>query len=123
MSTVPTSLSRSLSQDIGVLVVSSNGNLRRELMRRLNFSRWHLMEAESGADAMEKLASEKSELMLLDPLLPDLEASEFNALVQSQFPELQVVTVNSHTGQPLLRSCSPSALATQVVEVLERGGP
>lgn len=123
MSTVGSTLSRNLAQNIGVLVVSSNSQLRRELIKKLDFSRWRLMEAESGSDAMEKLASEPSDLMLLDPTLPDLDATEFNSLIQSQFPDLQVVTVNSHTGQPLLRSCSPTALANQVVEVLERSGP
>lgn len=118
-----TTLSRNLTQNIAVLIVSSNSQLRRELIKKLDFSRWNLIEAESGSDAMEKLATENSDLMLLDPTLPDLDATEFNALIQTQFPNLQVVTVNSHTGQPLLRSCSATALANQVVEVLERGGP
>lgn len=107
---------------IGVLLVSPNGNLRRELRGKLRSSRWNLMEAESGADALEKLCEIESEVLLLDPVLPDLDSGEFNSLVRGQFPDLQIVTVNSHTGQPLLRSSSPTPLAAQLVEVLERGG-
>ncbi len=107
---------------IGVLLVSPNSNLRRELRSKLRSSRWNLMEAESGADALEKLCDSESEVLLLDPVLPDLDPVEFNSLVRGQFPELQIVTVNSHTGQPLLRSSSPTPLAAQLVEVLERGG-
>jgi transcriptional regulator with GAF, ATPase, and Fis domain len=79
-------------------------------------------EAESGADALSKLEAVGGELLLLDPMLPDLEPTEFHALVCARFPQTHVVTVNPHTGQPLLRSSSPSALALQAVEELERGG-
>jgi transcriptional regulator with GAF, ATPase, and Fis domain len=81
-----------------------------------------LTEAEGGADALDKLGSYEADLLLLDPRLPDLDSNEFNALVRSQFPDVQIVTVNSHTGQPLLRSSSPTPLAVHVVEVLERSG-
>lgn len=36
---------------------------------------------------------EGSELMLLDPRLPDLESSEFEAMVRADFPALQIVTL------------------------------
>jgi DNA-binding NtrC family response regulator len=107
---------------IPVVVVSSNPILRRELIRRMGSAHWIITEAESGADALAKLDSAASELLLLDPMLPDLDPAEFHALVASQFPQIHVVTVNPHTGQPLLRSSSPSPLALQAVEELERGG-
>ena len=104
------------------MVVSPNPGLRHELIRRLGAARWALTEAESGADALARLDLDGGELLLLDPALPDLEPTEFNALVAERFPEVHVVTVNPHTGQPLLRSSSPSALALEAVEELERGG-
>jgi transcriptional regulator with GAF, ATPase, and Fis domain len=39
-----------------------------------------------------------------------------------RFPELQVVTVNPHTGQPMLRSSTPSAMALEAAEELEHSG-
>src|SRR5580700_1401926 len=90
------------SESIGVLVVSSNGAMRRALIERLRSSRCVLSEAESGA--------------------ADLEPTEFGARLREQFPDVQIVTVNSHTGQPLLRSSSPTPLASQVIEILERCG-
>ena len=107
---------------VPVIVVSANPGLRHELIRRLGAKRWALTEAESGADALARLDLEGGELLLLDPALPDLEPSEFHALVSAHFPKIHVVTVNSHTGQPLLRSSSPSAVALRAVEDLERSG-
>ena len=105
-----------------VIVVSPNPSLRRELIRRLGSAHWIVSEAESGADALAKLDLGGGELLLLDPVLPDLEPTEFHALVTARFPQIQIVTVNPHTGQPLLRSSSPSPLALQAVEELEHGG-
>ena len=107
---------------IGVVVVSPNETLRRELVGKLRSPHWRLTEAEGGADALDKLGACETDLLLLDPRLPDLDSNEFNALVRSKFPDVQIVTVNSHTGQPLLRSSSPTPLAVQVMEVLEQRG-
>ena len=107
---------------VAVIVVSANAMLRQELARRLGSAHWAVSEAESGADALLKLESAGGDLLLLDPMLPDLHPSEFHALVTEQFPHVHVVTVNPQTGQPLLRSSSPSALALQAVEELERTG-
>ncbi len=118
----PLEASVRVAADVPVIVVSPNPSLRRELIRRLGSSHWVVSEAESGADALAKLDISSGELLLLDPALPDLDATEFHDLVTSRYPQMHVVTVNSHTGQPLLRSSSPSPLALQAVEELERGG-
>src|SRR3974390_1478249 len=118
----PPSSQMRLVPTVPVVVVSANPLLRQELARRLGSAHWEVSEAESGADALLKLESAEGELLLLDPTLPDLEPSEFHALVNAQFPHIHVVTVNPQTGQPLLRSSSPSALALQAVEELERTG-
>lgn len=107
---------------IGVLIVSSNAALRRALGERLESSRYVLSEAESGASAVEKMYENESHVLLLDPMLSDLEPNEFGGWIRGQFPNVQIVTVNSHTGQPLLRSSSPTPLAAQIIEILERSG-
>lgn len=111
-----------IKHSIGVLVVSSNPSLRHALCDRLESSRYVLSEAESGAAAVEKMYEKESHVLLLDPLLSDLEPNDFGSRIRGQFPNVQIVTVNSHTGQPLLRSSSPSPLAVQVIEILERSG-
>src|SRR5580698_6961624 len=107
---------------ISVLLVSPNSRLRLELREKLDHGRWALTEASSGAEAMECLHEAPSEILLLDPLLPDLESSEFSAMVRERFPNVQILSVNSHTGQPVLGTSSPTALSAQLTEVLYCGG-
>jgi DNA-binding NtrC family response regulator len=110
------------SSPIGVLLVSPNSRLRVQLRERLREPRWSLTEAASGAEALEHLHERLSEILLLDPLLPDLESSEFSAMVREQFPSVQILTVNSHTGQLVLGTSSPTPLSAQLTEVLYCGG-
>jgi DNA-binding NtrC family response regulator len=118
----PSNAQMRLLAAVPVLLVSANPLLRQELSRRLGGTHWSVSEAESGADALAKLETSVGELILLDPMLPDLDPAEFHLLVTERFPHMHVVTVNPQTGQPLLRSSSPSALALQAVEELERTG-
>jgi DNA-binding NtrC family response regulator len=107
---------------IGVLLVSPNSRLRLQLREKLRQPRWNLTEAAGGAEALECLHDMISEILLLDPLLPDLESSEFSAMVREQFPSVQILTVNSHTGQLVLGASSPTALSAQLTEVLYCAG-
>ena len=43
-------------------------------------------------------------------------------MVREQFPSVQILTVNSHTGQLVLGASSPTALSAQLTEVLYCGG-
>jgi transcriptional regulator with GAF, ATPase, and Fis domain len=110
------------SSPIGVLLVSPNSRLRLQLREKLREPRWSLTETASGAEALECLHERLSEILLLDPLLPDLESGEFSAMVREQFPSVQILTVNSHTGQLVLGTSSPTALSAQLTEVLYCGG-
>jgi DNA-binding NtrC family response regulator len=110
------------SNTISVLLVSPNSRLRLQLREKLRQPRWNLTEAASGAEALECLHELSSEILLLDPLLPDLESSEFSAMVREQFPSVQILTVNSHTGQLVLGTSSPTTLSAQLTEVLYTGG-
>jgi DNA-binding NtrC family response regulator len=98
MSIVPMPVCNPVS---GVLIVSPNGELRRELMARLKSERWRLTEAVSGAHALGQLESEDFQLLLLDPSLPDLNSNDFQKLVRSQFPHLQILPLDRQTGLPL----------------------
>jgi DNA-binding NtrC family response regulator len=110
------------SQAVGVLLVSPNSRLRLELREKLRQPRWNLIEAASGAEALEYLLENASEILLLDPLLPDLESVEFSAIVREQFPSVQILSVNSYTGQLVLGTSSPTPLSAQLTEMLYSGG-
>ena len=106
---------------VGVLLVSPNSRLHLELREKVRQPRWNLVEASSGAEALEYLRESVSEILLLDPLLPDLESGEFSSIVSERFPTVQILTINSHTGQLIVGTASPTALSAQLAETLYNG--
>jgi transcriptional regulator with GAF, ATPase, and Fis domain len=109
---------------VNVFVVSPNGQLRRELSDKLGPPRWNVIEAGSGAEAFEALHNfdDDDAVLLLDPMLPDLESSEFSAMVRDRYPNTQVLVLNSHNGQLLVGSASPTPLSTQLADEVNRSG-
>lgn len=108
---------------VGLLVVSPNSELRQDLLARLEANHWLLSEASSGAEALEKIDHGEASLILLDPGLPDLKVDEFKNLLNSQYPEITVIPINPHTGQPILATPEPDSLCFEIVRKIENGSP
>jgi DNA-binding NtrC family response regulator len=108
---------------IGVLVVSSRDDLRRQLVSRLQSSRWQVHESPSGASALEKINDGSISLVLLDPDLPDLMVEEFRQILHANYPGVEIIPVNSHTGQPILAVPTPGSPCFDLVREVERSGP
>ncbi len=109
---------------INVFVVSPNNNLRQELQDKLGLPRWNVIQAGSGAGALGLLRKHGADdaVLLLDPMLPDLEPGEFNRMVTERYPHTQVLMLNSHTGQLLAGSASPTPVLTRLVDAVNRSG-
>ena len=109
---------------IDVIVVSPNAKLRDELKEKLCPPRWRVKEAGGGSEALAKLREHgrADAVLLLDPILPDLNPGEFNAIVRDRFPNAQVMMLNSHTGQLLIGAASPTPVSRKVVDAVNRIG-
>ena len=106
------------------MLVSGNAAFREQLSGRLAPLRWDLTEARSGAEALETIhAKAGTEVLLLDPLLPDLLPAEFCGMVRQQFPNIEILTMNTHTGHVLVGSSAPTPFASQLAELLHQGTP
>ena len=102
--------------------MSGNTSFREELRSRLAPLRWNLTEAKSGAEALDLLhADSGTEVLLLDPVLPDLLPAEFCGLVRQQFPGIEVLTMNTTTGHLLVGSTSPTPFASRLAALLYQG--
>lgn len=108
---------------VSLLVVSSNHDLRQDLLTRLESSHWHLSEARSGAEALEKIDMRQASLVLLDPGLPDLKVDDFKAILSSQYPDTSVIPINPHTGQPIIATPEPDSLCFEIVRRIEYRSP
>jgi len=110
---------------INVFAVSPNSSLRQELEEKLGLPRWNVIQAGSGAEALGLLRKHGADdaVLLLDPMLPDLEPGEFNRMVTDRYPHTQVLLLNSHTGQLLAGSASPTPVSTKLLDAVNRSGP
>ena len=107
---------------VHLLLVSPNPRLRVQLREKIGAPRWRVCEAGSGAEALERLTESRIEVLLLDPMLPDIVANEFSALVLQRFPSIEILTLNAQTGHLLLANASPTPLATQLTDLMYRTG-
>ncbi len=127
MSSLTSSLPQGDCEDVpssaGVLVVTSNQDLRRSLMARLEIGRWNLLEASSGAEALQIMDTVPVTLVLLDPGLPDLKVEDFKAIIGAEYPDVTIVPINPHTGQPIVTAPSPDSLCFEMIRKIERGAP
>jgi DNA-binding NtrC family response regulator len=104
---------------VEVLLVSSSASFRSQLGGRLAPLRWDLCEAHSGAEALDLLYQRASiEVLLLDPVLPDLIPAEFCGMVRQRFPHVEILTMNTQTGHILVGSAAPTPFAAQLAELL-----
>lgn len=107
------------SELVGVLIVSSNSELRSHLLSLLNSPRWMTHVVGSGSEALETINSQQISLMLLDPALPDLHVEEFKEILQVQYPDIEIIPINSHTGKAIATAPSPGTLCFEVIRELE----
>ncbi len=106
---------------VRTLLVSPNPRLRAQIREKIGNPRWILCEASSGAEALEQLGETRTEVLLLDPMLPDIVANEFSALVLQRFPSIEILTLNAQTGHLLLANASPTPLAAQLTSLIYTG--
>jgi DNA-binding NtrC family response regulator len=85
----------------GVLLVSPDEQLRRDVKTRVDAERWRMTEAVSGAHALDQLEANDFDLLLLDPVLPDLDQTEFQSMVRAQFPRVKILELDRESGLPL----------------------
>ncbi len=106
---------------VRILLVSPNPHLREQLREKIGAPRWDLSEATSGAEALLQLSESNTEVLLLDPMLPDIVANEFSALVLQRFPSIEILSLNAQTGHLLLANASPTPLASRLTELIYKG--
>jgi hypothetical protein len=84
-----------------VFIACANCRLRQNLNDKLRLPRWNVMQSGTGAGALEMLRQHGADggILMFDPSLPDLELSDILDTVEVQYPNLQLMTLDSETGQ------------------------
>ena len=105
---------------VGLVVVSPNRELRYDVAARLRSGRWSVALATSGAEALERVESGEVSLVLLDAALPDLRVDEFKELLQAEYPQVEIIPIHPHTGQPILGTPSPQSITFELLRHMNR---
>jgi DNA-binding NtrC family response regulator len=104
---------------VQVLLVSANADFRHHLSDRLVSTHWQVSQVSSGAEALDHLYEHASvEILLLDPLLPDLLPAEFCGIVRQRFPHVEVIPMNTRTGKVQDGNQSAVNLTSELAELL-----
>ncbi len=82
---------------IHVLLVGCGSELQFHLRQRLS-PHWLLREAASGVAALHMLQQEKTDMLLVASSLPDLDVEEFQQLVKTKFPAIQILDLDGFVG-------------------------
>jgi len=77
-----------------VVLASADIGLRQRLRTSLTGLRWEVREAGGGAEAMAQLEASRSEAMLVDSWLPDLEVGEFAGVIRRMYPAMELLRVD-----------------------------
>jgi DNA-binding NtrC family response regulator len=77
-----------------VVLASADAGLRQRLRASLVGLRWQVREAAGGAEAMSQLEDARSEALLVDSWLPDLEVGEFAGLIRTMYPTMELLLVD-----------------------------
>lgn len=84
---------------IRVLVVEDEPAIRRFLRTSLSGQGYHVTEAETGADAQERLRRGAVDILLLDLGLPDINGLDIIERVRGQGSSLPIVVLSSRTDE------------------------
>lgn len=85
------------------LVASADTNFRQRLAQQLGGLRWHVLEAESGAQAWTESETATPDAVIVDSWLPDLDIGEFLHAFKERFPEVDLVTAVGDASQESAR--------------------
>jgi DNA-binding NtrC family response regulator len=77
-----------------VVLASADAALRQRLRTSLTGLRWQVREASGGAEAMAHLEDARSEALLVDSWLPDLEVGEFASVIRMMYPAMELLRVD-----------------------------
>ena len=81
-----------------VVLASADAGLRQRLRASLTGLRWQVREASGGAEAMAQLEDSRSEALLVDSWLPDLEVGEFATVIRMLYPAMELLRVDGGVG-------------------------
>ncbi len=73
-----------------ILVVDDDPQIFKIIFRLLNSKKYHVTSASNGYDALKKIEEEKSDLVILDLMMPGMSGLEVSKKIKENFPSQQI---------------------------------
>lgn len=90
-SAIVTSSISSAAAPSTAIIASADVRTRTRIAATLRSGRWKITEVSGGAEAITVLGTQPADALIVDHWLPDLEVREFAELVQTMFPEIELI--------------------------------
>jgi CheY-like chemotaxis protein len=79
-----------------VLIVEDNARNRRLLRVLLTSHGYHVVEAQSGAEALKALEQDRPDLILLDIQLPEMDGLELARKIKRKLGDIPIIAVTAY---------------------------
>jgi two-component system response regulator MprA len=109
-----------------VLIVDDNSDVRRLYAIGLNQRGFEVKLAANGAEAVERISSERPDVVLLDWLMPLMDGSEVLDKLSDKAAETSIIVISGQPApaslDPRIRSwmCKPITIDELVTEIADR---
>jgi DNA-binding response OmpR family regulator len=109
-----------------VLIVDDNSDVRRLYAIGLNQRGFEVKLAANGAEAVERISSERPDVVLLDWLMPLMDGSEVLDKLSGKAAETSIIVISGQPApaelDPRIRSwmCKPITIDELVTEIADR---
>ena len=85
-----------MEKQVNIMVVDDEAGICRNVEKILSKSRYNVTTAQSGSEALGKMASGKFDLVISDILMPEMNGLELLKSLKSQWPETKTVMMTAY---------------------------
>ncbi|MCB0331010.1 MAG: response regulator [Bdellovibrionales bacterium] len=81
---------------IQLLIVDDEQEIREMLSRHFRFLGYDVETAENGKDAVEKMNDRKTDIVISDMMMPEMDGPELCRAIRKNFPMTRVIMITGH---------------------------
>ena len=102
-----------------LLIVDDEPEIREMLSRHFRYLGFHVDTASDGVKAMEKLAQARTEVVISDIVMPQMDGVELLRAIQQQYPMIHTIMITGYVTLENALACMRHGADTCVFKPLE----
>ncbi|MBI9101074.1 MAG: response regulator [Spirochaetales bacterium] len=101
-----------------ILLIDDDINIRTSLSRELRFHNFHIIPAETGLVAINKLEKQPVDLIIVDIRMPIMGGLEFIKIAAAQFSHIPIIILSGTVTRDVIETIQP--YRNQVIDVIAK---